>query len=349
MIRLFFLLILLFFTSQGIALEFCPTDIESRKAVFMEELVKLKSEGKFVVFYSNDDFVQLAGMKEILLDIPPQMLTEKREEKLISLLGENAYKNTFQGGYSIQNKFDTSENAAGTIERIFREVYGFPEEFPVTSIETEESHRSFQCKKPAVQPAITTDTVPPGKMEVGTPDGKTVILYTDGTWKYKEAMTEETEKEIFTKIDEASKVIGSHNGFIELWYDPSQWSLEKSEESQGKFTFIHSSGEAMAIAIMERMSIPGETLKREGIETVKKEASDVKVISEVNRIVNKVPLLVMHLEATLDEISLSYLGYFWTGKEGTIQVIAYTTKDLFSEYEKEFTNFLDGIMIKKPE
>jgi hypothetical protein len=42
-----------------------------------------------------------------------------------------------------------------------------------------------------------------------------------------------------------------------------------------------------------------------------------------------------------------YCGYYYGGKGGTVQVVAFTGKSLFSEFEKDFMDFLNGLWISE--
>ena len=49
--------------------------------------------------------------------------------------------------------------------------------------------------------------------------------------------------------------------------------------------------------------------------------------------------------ATLEKTPFVSHGYYYTGKHGTIQVITLTSKDLFDQYFKDMTDFLDGFRV----
>jgi hypothetical protein len=40
-------------------------------------------------------------------------------------------------------------------------------------------------------------------------------------------------------------------------------------------------------------------------------------------------------------------GYYYAGKNGAVQVVAITGKSLFSEFEKDFVGFLNGLWISE--
>jgi len=103
------------------------------------------------------------------------------------------------------------------------------------------------------------------------------------------------------------------------------------------------------MAIIERISMPISTLKGIALENAKKVAPDAKVAFEEERVANGVKILAMHIEGTIQGISFTYYGYYWTGKAESLQVITYTGQNLFSEFESDFTKLLNGVVITKPE
>ena len=55
----------------------------------------------------------------------------------------------------------------------------------------------------------------------------------------------------------------------------------------------------------------------------------------------------MQMGGTAKGIPFVFLGYYYSGKEGSIQVITFTADNLFDEYRKEFEEFLNGFEIAK--
>lgn len=53
----------------------------------------------------------------------------------------------------------------------------------------------------------------------------------------------------------------------------------------------------------------------------------------------------MKFEGTVRGISLTYYGYYYGGKQGAIQLLSFTGRDLFQKYEKDLTDLLNGLEI----
>ena len=61
--------------------------------------------------------------------------------------------------------------------------------------------------------------------------------------------------------------------------------------------------------------------------------------------VNGKQVMVLMFEGTIQKIPFSYYGYYYSGKQGAIQLVGFTAQSVFPKYEAEFTKFLDGLEV----
>lgn len=131
-----------------------------------------------------------------------------------------------------------------------------------------------------------------------------------------------------------------------LAYDKSKWILQTPEEdSDAEYLFAHVDGDVNAQVIPERIGLTLASLKKIALENAQVVAPDAKITLEETRKVNGVDVSAMKIEGTIDGVEFIYYGYYFTGKNTSIQLITYTSKNLFSEYEKDLTEFLNGLTI----
>ena len=142
--------------------------------------------------------------------------------------------------------------------------------------------------------------------------------------------------------------VKSDKGFYEIWYDPAKWKVSKSASPPKEFEASHVSGEGYGFAIVERISMPLETLKNAAVSNAKKVAPDLKVDEPEYRTVNGVKVMALKMTGTIQGIPFVYYGYYWTGKAGALQVVMYTGENLFNDYFPDFVAFLNGVVITKP-
>lgn len=178
-----------------------------------------------------------------------------------------------------------------------------------------------------------------------TEDGKEAVLYPDGTWKY--VKTEEARPlSSYSKAPSANKVLKGKHDTYGIWIDEKKWRIsEKQFSPQAEYSFIHTVGDGYAMIIYERIRVPLETLKEVALKNARNAAPDAQVILEERRMVNGNEILCMKIEGTIEMIPFIYYGYYYAGEAGTIQVITYTARNLFDEFESDFAEFLNGFEV----
>lgn len=173
-----------------------------------------------------------------------------------------------------------------------------------------------------------------------TESGKKVVLLPDGTWKYKDPVP---AAGAHTRSDKATEKLEINRGQCIFYYDPSRWKMKSGEPAKNMFT--HVSGDGYGMVIAERIQTSLTSLRDVALTNAKQVAPDAKIIMEAPRQVNGRELLCMQIAGTIQGIKFLYYGYYYSGKEGTIQIITYTGENLFDEYRKDFEEFLNGFTV----
>jgi hypothetical protein len=186
-----------------------------------------------------------------------------------------------------------------------------------------------------------------GAIKATTEDGRTVILYPEGIWEYvtSERMLEGSS-DSFNKPSDATSAIKSKKGFVEVWYDPAKWNLLPSNPNDdAEFMFEHQAEDCYALVIVERISMSLEALRDIAVENARVAGHNVRVVDEEIREINGQRMLVMGVEGIIEGILFRYHGCYWTGQSGAVQVVAFTGGNLFTEYEQDITDLLNGTII----
>jgi len=183
-----------------------------------------------------------------------------------------------------------------------------------------------------------------------TETGDEVILYDDGTWKYlNDSIIENVvipinEKE-FLKDKKSTFLVKSKKINIGIWINPKSWSFTKGIENDAfEFKFQKKGDDLYAMLISEKMQIPIETLKGIAVENAKKVAPDIKVIKEEYRNVNGIQVLMMQMVGTIQGLRFTYYGYYYSNNNGIIQLLTYTSENLFPNYLNDIEEFLNGLI-----
>jgi hypothetical protein len=178
-----------------------------------------------------------------------------------------------------------------------------------------------------------------------TEDGKEVILHPNGTWTY--LTTDEPQfPSPNIKPQSSKKLIKGKRGAYGIWIDESKWRISEVRfNPMAEFCFVHTAGEGYAMIIDDGIQMSLEQLKTIALENAKKAAPDVKITVEKKRFINNTEILYMQMGGTVQSIPFTYMGYYYTGEAGTIQIITYSAKDLIDEFESDFIDFLNGFEV----
>jgi hypothetical protein len=181
-----------------------------------------------------------------------------------------------------------------------------------------------------------------------TEDGTEVILLPDGTWDYVRNEEPQTLPSSI-KTQKPKTLLKGKRGTYGIRIDEDKWRMsEFTFDPEAEFKFAHAAGNAYAKIVDEKMRIPFEQLKNVAFESIKKEAPDVKITFEETRSIHGIGVLYLKMEGTIQSIPSVFLGYYYAGEAGTIQIITYAAKNLIDEFEDDFIEFLDGFEVYTP-
>lgn len=179
-----------------------------------------------------------------------------------------------------------------------------------------------------------------------TDAGREVVLNADGTWKYAtESAPKSPVSAGFNKSVSARKLFKPDRGNFTLWYDDTKWQMSLKPDEPGSTTFTLKRGDGYGVFIVEELGMPLASLKRIALSNAKEAAPDAKIVFEETRVVNGKELLCMKIDGTIEEIPFRFYGYYYAGKEGTVQLLTYTGQSLFEKYEQDFLAFINGLEI----
>jgi hypothetical protein len=182
----------------------------------------------------------------------------------------------------------------------------------------------------------------PAQERATTANGKVVLLYSDGTWKYAPQLDSSVVGR--TRSAEATAKVDLAHGKAALYFDPNKWKVTKSDEPS-RTTLAHTNGDGYAMILAERLQVPLDQLRQIALDNARSVAPDTKVVAEQPRRVNGIDVLSLQMTGTIQGIHFTYLGYYYTGKEGAIQILTYTAANLFEEYRADFEELLEGFVL----
>lgn len=96
------------------------------------------------------------------------------------------------------------------------------------------------------------------------------------------------------------------------------------------------------MAIVERIEIPLDTLADVVLENMSARASDLTVVKRERPRVDGNETIRIQFNATVQGIKVSYIDQLWSSPSGSVQVLAFTSANLFSEYEDALIDLMNG-------
>jgi hypothetical protein len=176
---------------------------------------------------------------------------------------------------------------------------------------------------------------------------RTVVLHPNGTWSYepvKQALQESVVA--FTKPGEATTLIRGETVPYGIWIDEQTWqSASGKSDDVVERRFAHVSGEVWGAVIAETTALTDEFVKDFVSASARKHMPDADIVTQEKRVVNGKDISFLNIEGTYNTMPLSYLTYYYVGESGTIQVYAWTFKNLITKHEQTMLDFLNGFEV----
>jgi hypothetical protein len=177
-----------------------------------------------------------------------------------------------------------------------------------------------------------------------TQDGRELIIRDDGTWVYADEIKKARE---FQKDNAAVLQYTGKRGTFVLHLVPGVWTQDASRNAAVEVAFSLKDNYAWATVVADRVRITPEALKRVGREHARKVDKDAKIVQEEKRVVNGREVLCLTHDLESHGVPLTLHGYYYSGEEGTFQVLTGTAQNLFQELKPKLEAFLNGFEILK--
>jgi len=181
-----------------------------------------------------------------------------------------------------------------------------------------------------------------------TDEGDVVILNSDGTWRYEgNAPTSHvdiaTNNTKFKKSDNANFLLKSTKNDVAVWINTKQWNFKKSTSNEdAEYEFQLKGEDLYGMMISEGIEIAPESLTEIALGNAKNLAPNIAIIKREFRNVNGENVIYMEMQGTAQGIDFTYLGYYFSNRQGTTQLVTYTATSLVEKYRKDIDELLNG-------
>ena len=170
-----------------------------------------------------------------------------------------------------------------------------------------------------------------------TVNGNYVDLNENKTWSYSYN---------YKKPTDAKQKIATKRQNFSLWINPKIWKQVQSKEDD-HLEFDHISGKAFAMILTDTFNLPHDILKDVTIQEIQQAFSNIKILTDEDRIVNGRPVGCLEITASNAGEPYQFFTYYFTHKKkGTIQVVTFSTSRDFYEHSTDLQNFANGLVIK---
>jgi hypothetical protein len=190
-----------------------------------------------------------------------------------------------------------------------------------------------------------------------TENGREVILNDNGTWRYVSPDDDNSNNsetittnpiEFHTTIG-ATFLVKSNVMNVGVYLDHNKWTFlpHKSNEVNPEYSFEMKTQHGYAMMLTELTPIEIENMKVIALQNAQKVSPDMKVTHVEYRVVNNKKVLCLTMKGTIQGIKFVYFGYYYSNSNGTVQLIAYGSENMFKDSLNDWQDFLNGFTVIK--
>lgn len=188
-----------------------------------------------------------------------------------------------------------------------------------------------------------------------TDNGSVVLLNDDGTWRYisnegdKSGTPIAFNKGLFQKADNQTFQLKSGKNRSAVWLDPRKWIFQKPDTgaSPAEYRFQLKAGDLYGMLITEQIEVELDRLPQLAFDLLRRTAPNARLVSQEYRTVNDYKIVKMRVDANVQGINMSYIGYYTSDKSGSTQFVTYTATNLVEKNTPEIDEFLNGLTRQK--
>lgn len=183
-------------------------------------------------------------------------------------------------------------------------------------------------------------------LKARTEKGTWVRINPDGTWN--RAKPNSTIKSYSYPAEKADTLLKSSTLKYGVWIDVNKWG--KSPQKINKLSEIelkHRTASAYSIVTYEKpdTNVTLDILLRNALNSIKNVDPNSEVVKKELRYVNGNDIYCAIVNATVNNIKLTYFNYYYVGSAGVIQFVTYCDRNQFNKYKQDFEDLLNGLII----
>ena len=188
-----------------------------------------------------------------------------------------------------------------------------------------------------------------------TEDGKEVVLFDNGTWKFvnesdaKALETTITNNNLFEKSRNASFLMKSKKLDVGVYFDPKKWKLATQNISPHVEYFFaerNSNDGYFGFMITEKVQIATlKNLKDLIIENVNRNVDYFRLKESEYRTVNGMKVLYIRYAANTKGMDFEYAGNYYINSDGYAGVVGFSSQKMFENSFGAIQELINGISL----
>ena len=192
-----------------------------------------------------------------------------------------------------------------------------------------------------------------------TEDGKEVVLFDNGTWKFvnesdaKALETTITNNNLFEKSRNASFLMKSKKMDVGVYFDPKKWKLATQKISPHVEYFFaerNSNDGYFGFMITEKVQIATlKNLKDLIIENVNRNVDYFRLKESEYRTVNGMKVLYIRYAANTKGMDFEYAGNYYINSDGYAGVVGFASQKVFEQSFGAVQELINGISVAPKE
>ena len=192
-----------------------------------------------------------------------------------------------------------------------------------------------------------------------TEDGKEVVLFDNGTWKFvnesdaKALETTITNNNLFEKSRNASFLMKSKKLDVGVYFDPKKWKLATQNISPHVEYFFaerNSNDGYFGFMITEKVQIATlKNLKDLIIENVNRNVDYFRLKESEYRTVNGMKVLYIRYAANTKGMDFEYAGNYSINSDGYAGVVGFASQKVFEQSFGAVQELINGISVTPKE
>ena len=188
-----------------------------------------------------------------------------------------------------------------------------------------------------------------------TEDGKEVVLFDNGTWKFvnesdaKALETIITNNNLFEKSRNASFLMKSKKLDVGVYFDPKKWKLATQNISphvEYFFTDRSNTEGSFGFMMTEKVQIATlKNLKELIIENVNRNVDFFRLKESEYRTVNGLKVLYIRYAANTKGMDFEYAGNYYINSDGYAGVVGFSSQKMFESNFDAIQELINGISL----